>query len=113
MKTGILLILIDLAKRMFELCHENKITERCLNYLIKQTKVDITYKELLNLLLLKWSDRKLILTSHHKRQTFDSKQLDNDFCDKKDNNTILIDLFKQIEGNKRSMVRKLAAYVLL
>lgn len=97
---------------MFELCNENKINERCLNFLIKQTKSDITHKQLLNLLLLKWSDRRQIMTSSQKRQTFDNRMIEQNVLPH-EKNTILIDLFVQMAVNKRLIVRKLAAYTLL
>lgn len=113
MKIGIFIRTnLNTAKKMFELCNENKINERCLNYLIKQTKTGITHKQLLNLLLLKWSDRRQIMTSAEKRQTFDNRMVEQNGLSH-EKNTIFIDLFVQMAANKRLMVRKLAAYTLL
>lgn len=103
---------------MFEMCPENKLTERWITFLIKLTENDIGQNELFQILWLTWKDRKNVITSKYDPNVvspvmrMQTQQLDWHQTLESDNPTLLSEILNLMVSGPRSRIRKLSAYLI-
>ena len=114
----------DLAKTLLDLCEDNQVTKEALHYLIKIVEINVSQKELFELLLLPRNEKEILslyslLTRKSpnkighglQKASFESTSgEDNVSSNFKD--TIMWDIFTKMNTSNDHETRKLAAYII-